>query len=39
MSTASQKSDVKKVADLGIQYTQVQERLSTRYDEWAAVVG
>ncbi|MBC8160900.1 MAG: ABC-F family ATP-binding cassette domain-containing protein [Roseiflexaceae bacterium] len=39
MGAASEKSDAKKVNDLGVKYTQVQERLSTRYDEWAAAGG
>ncbi|KAB8144637.1 ABC-F family ATP-binding cassette domain-containing protein [Chloroflexia bacterium SDU3-3] len=39
MNAASEKSDHKKVTNLGIQYTQVQEKLQTRYDEWAAVAG
>ena len=39
MTAASAKSDLKRVTSLGSEYTLVQERLHTRYDEWAAVAG
>jgi ATP-binding cassette, subfamily F, member 3 len=37
MSAAGLAGDRKRVTSLGMQYAEVQEMLSTRYDEWAAV--
>jgi ATP-binding cassette subfamily F protein 3 len=37
MSTAGLAGDRQRVTSLGIQYTEIQEMLSTRYDEWAAI--
>jgi ATP-binding cassette, subfamily F, member 3 len=39
MTAAGLQGDVKRVTSLGLQHTEVQEMLNTRYDEWAAVAG
>jgi ATP-binding cassette, subfamily F, member 3 len=39
MTAAGGRGDAKRVTALGMQYTEVQEMLNTRYDEWAAVAG
>jgi len=39
MNTAGTQGDVARVTTLGMQYTEVQEMLSTRYEEWAVVAG
>ena len=37
MTAAGLQGDVKRVTALGMQHAEIQEMLSTRYDEWAAV--
>ncbi|HJZ50028.1 MAG TPA: ABC-F family ATP-binding cassette domain-containing protein [Roseiflexaceae bacterium] len=39
MTAASAQADGKRVKSLEMQYTDVQEMLNTRYDEWSAVAG
>ena len=39
MTTAGIEGDGKRVKALEMQYGDIQEMLSTRYDEWAAVAG
>ncbi len=39
MTNASALADGKRVKSLEMQYSDVQEMLNTRYDEWSAVVG
>jgi hypothetical protein len=39
MNGAGTQGDVARVTTLGMQYTEVQEMLNTRYEEWAVVAG
>jgi ATP-binding cassette subfamily F protein 3 len=39
MTSAGERGDVEKVTALGLQHVEVQEMLTTRYDEWSAVAG
>jgi ATP-binding cassette, subfamily F, member 3 len=39
MNAAGTQGDVPRVTTLGMQYTEVQEMLNTRYEEWAVVAG
>ena len=39
MTSASAQADGKRVKSLEMQYSDVQEMLNTRYDEWSAVAG
>jgi len=39
MTNASAQADGKRMKSLEMQYSDVQEMLNTRYDEWSAVAG